>query len=63
MKSDPEEVKKHVHQTWMNDWKYFVTDEMMTSGMVNGEFKGLKLPQKVIDKIYRENAVKWFKIE
>jgi hypothetical protein len=63
MKSDPEQAKKHVHETWMNDWKYFVTDETMTSAIVNGEFKGLKLPRKIIDKIYRENAAKWFKIQ
>jgi len=25
--SNPEEVRKHVHETWINDWKYFVTDE------------------------------------
>jgi hypothetical protein len=63
MKSDPEQTKKHVHETWMNDWKYFVTDETMTSATVNGEFNGLKLSQKIIDKIYRENAVKWFQIQ
>ncbi len=27
---------------------------------VEGEFKGLKLPRKVVDKIYRKNAEKWF---
>jgi hypothetical protein len=63
MKSDPEQTKKHVHETWMNDWKYFVTNETMTSAIVNGEFKGLKLPRKIIDKIYRENAVKWFSMK
>jgi hypothetical protein len=32
----------------------------MTSWEVDGEFKGLKLPKDVIEKIYYKNAVKWF---
>jgi len=31
----------------------------MHNGQVKGEFKGLKLPRQVIDKIYRKNAEKW----
>src|SRR5258708_25778172 len=27
--SKPEEVKKHVHETWLADWKYFLKDDMM----------------------------------
>ena len=61
-RSRPDEEKKHLHETWLADWKYFVTDESMTSKYVNGEFKGLKLPREVIDKIYRLNAIQWFKI-
>ena len=61
--SNPEEVKKQVHETWLADWKYFVTDEMMTVSAVNGEFQGLKLPRGVIDKIYSKNAIHWFKME
>ena len=61
--SIPEEVRKHVHETWVNDWKYFVTDEMMSVKEVNGEFQGLKLPKETIDKIYSANAIRWFKME
>lgn len=60
--SDPEIARKQLHETWMDDWKYFVTDETMRSPSVAGEFKGLRLPKKVIDKIYRTNAIHWFKI-
>lgn len=60
--SNPENEKKSLHETWLNDWKYFVTDETLTSPHVNGEFQGLKLPKDVIDKIYRQNAMRWFKI-
>ena len=33
---------------------------MMRVPKVDGEFKGLKLPREVVDKIYRTNAEKWF---
>lgn len=58
--SDPEGEKKYLHDTWMNDWKFFVTDETMNSEAVNGSFQGLALPKEVVDKIYYSNAVKWF---
>ncbi|WP_276373533.1 amidohydrolase family protein [Chryseolinea sp. H1M3-3] len=58
-----ENEKKDLHNTWINDWKYFVTDETLTSPHVNGDFQGLQLPRTVTDKIYRENAMKWFKIK
>lgn len=61
--SDPEEVKKNLHSRWLSDWKYFVTDEPMSVNEVNGEFVGLKLPEKVIEDIYHNNAVTWFRIE
>ncbi len=60
--SNPEEEKKQLHETWLADWKYFVTDETLKADEVNGEFNGLKLPREVVDKIYRLNAIRWFKI-
>jgi predicted TIM-barrel fold metal-dependent hydrolase len=57
--TDPAEVRKHVHEVWLRHWKFFTTDETMTVPKVAGEFKGLKLPKEVVDKIYRKNAEKW----
>jgi hypothetical protein len=34
----------------------------MTSELFRGSFAGLKLPKAVIDKIYRQNAVKWYNL-
>jgi len=31
----------------------------MTSEMFKGSFEGLQLPKEVINKIYRENAIRW----
>ncbi|SHF11599.1 Amidohydrolase [Mariniphaga anaerophila] len=49
-----------MHQTWLQDWEYLVTDNKMTSSLVDGEFRGLKLPKEVVDKIYAGNAKKWY---
>ncbi len=56
----PAAIEKQAHDIWLNDWKFFTTDEKMKSPEVEDEFNGLKLPQEVIDKIYRKNAEKWF---
>jgi predicted TIM-barrel fold metal-dependent hydrolase len=52
-------IKKQAHDIWLSDWKFFTTEEKMQVSQVEGDFKGLKLPHKVIDKIYFKNAQKW----
>ncbi len=58
--TNPSELKEVMLNTWMQDWKYFNTDEVMTAHQVNAEFQGLKLPKSVVDKIYLTNAQKIF---
>lgn len=57
--TDPAGIKKHAHEVWLRHWRFFTTNEEMRAPKVDGTFKGLKLPRKVIDKIYYKNAVKW----
>ena len=61
--NDPDGFRTRMHNDWMDDWKYFATDFEMTSPLFDGTFKGLQLPKEVIDKLYRENAVKWYKLK
>jgi predicted TIM-barrel fold metal-dependent hydrolase len=61
--NSPEATKASLHDQWMEDWKYFSTDETMSVEEVTGEFRGLRLPKEVIDKIYYSNALRWFKIK
>ena len=61
--NNPDSFKNGMHETWINDWKYFVTDDEMTSDTFRGTFTGLKLPKEVVDKIYNENAIKWYKLK
>jgi len=56
--SNPADLEKNIHESWMRDWKFFVTDDKITlSGF--GDLKGLKLPKEVVDKIYLKNAERW----
>jgi hypothetical protein len=56
---EPSALRKHAHEVWLRHWKFFTTEEKMSVPKVQGEFRGLKLPADVIDKIYRKNAEKW----
>ncbi|MEJ5964047.1 amidohydrolase family protein [Pedobacter immunditicola] len=60
VKSDFEKVNESAHQTRLSDWEFFATDHLMRGESFDGEFRGLKLPKVVIDKIYHLNAEKWF---
>jgi hypothetical protein len=59
---DSEQVSKRVHSTWLDDWKYFTSEDDMTSDNFKGSFKGLQLPKEVVRKIYSENAIRWYKL-
>jgi predicted TIM-barrel fold metal-dependent hydrolase len=56
---NPAGMMNSVHNGWLNDWRFFTTDEIIEDSGVEGEVKGLKLPAGVIDNIYRRNAEKW----
>lgn len=60
--SNAEEAMHSAHQTWENDWKFFTSDERMSSDQFEGTFNGMKLPKEVIDNIYHNNARKWLGI-
>lgn len=47
------EILEGLHRVWLNQWIYMTTDSTV-------EFKGLKLPKEVIDKIYYRNAEQYF---
>jgi hypothetical protein len=55
-----EELQQGMHDTWLRDWQYFTTDDIMSSDLIEGDFQGLRLPRKVVDKIFSRNAKEWF---
>jgi len=55
--TNSEEFKKNIHDRWVSEWKFFVTDEKIN--LINfGVLEGLKLPIEVVDKIYLKNALR-----
>jgi len=56
-------LAKRIHETWLDDWKYFTSNEEMTSDKFRGKFNGLQLPKDVVRKIYFENAIRWYKLK
>lgn len=60
--NDNDKLTKWIHETWLDDWKYFTTRDKMTSNTFRGTFEGLQLPKEVVRKIYSENAIKWYKL-
>ncbi|EPR69562.1 putative protein-transmembrane prediction [Cyclobacterium qasimii M12-11B] len=54
---DPEAFKKSIHDRWISEWKFYVTDEEIRLANF-GTLSGLKLPTEVVDKIYSKNALR-----
>ena len=55
-----EDKRIWLENEWHSDWTYFATGEMMSSDNVEGEFQGLDLDEKVLEKIYHTNALQWY---
>ena len=59
---NPEESKKNIHDRWLSEWKFYVTDDKISLENF-GELEGLKLPKAVIEKIYSQNALRLLRLE
>jgi predicted TIM-barrel fold metal-dependent hydrolase len=53
----PEESVKHWEAEYTRDWKFFATGESLT--YTGRQIRGLALPETVLRKLYRENAMRW----
>ena len=58
--SEEADLVSGMHETWMRDWEYFTTDDMMESDLVEGGFQGIQLPKKVVDDIFYGTAKRVF---
>ncbi len=53
--------KERLHGLWLRHWQYLATDSEVEVPELGGEkVKGLSLPRQVIDKIYYQNAARYF---
>lgn len=58
-----DELIAHYHDIWTTDWKYFTSDDEMTTPAFKGKFRALHLPKDVVNKIFYKNAVRWYGLE
>jgi predicted TIM-barrel fold metal-dependent hydrolase len=51
------ETLKEWQSTYVRDWQFLATDEIVTVG--GKQVRGLSLPQPVLQKLFHDNAKKW----
>lgn len=54
------EFAKKVEELWQFHWEFFSTDNEMTAPEFSGTFRGLNLPEQVLDKLFYSNAMKTY---
>jgi predicted TIM-barrel fold metal-dependent hydrolase len=59
-KRDPSSVRARAHETWVLDWRFLTSGDLLETPAVGGAFQGLTLPRGVIDKVYRLNSERRF---
>jgi predicted TIM-barrel fold metal-dependent hydrolase len=57
---DFEARKEGIGHEWHSDWAYFATDSVMSSPNVDNTFTGLDLDEKILRKIFYNNALTWY---
>ncbi len=57
LREKTEEAVKRWETEYARDWKFFATDEKFV--YAGHEIRGLALPESVLRKFYRENALRW----
>ena len=57
---DEQEQVKDVKDRWIKQWCFLTQKDEQTTWEVIGSYKGMGLPQEVIDKIYYHNALKTY---
>jgi hypothetical protein len=55
--ADVADAVKDWRATYLRDWKFLATDELVKVG--DKQVRGLKLPEPVLRKLLHDNAVKW----
>jgi hypothetical protein len=53
-------VATEAHKTWLEDWRFLNTSAPMHATEFDAGFRGLGLPNSVVDKIYSGNARRMF---
>ncbi len=58
-----EEIAQRFEDLWKFHYKFFATGEVLHAPEFKGEFRGLDLPNAVVEKIFRTNAIKTYQFQ
>lgn len=61
--TSPEEIAAKFEHLWNFHYRFFATDEILEAPEFQGSFKGLNLPEKVVEKIFYHNAKKTYQFQ
>jgi hypothetical protein len=61
MEKNPEARVKQVYDRWLSNWAYLATDSIQNIPNLPGKVRGMNLPAEVIDKIFNNNADRFFR--
>lgn len=56
----PEAIVNRSEALWRHHWMFFAEGNEMQSGEFAGSIRGMELPDDVLRKIFRKNALKWY---
>ena len=56
-----QELVSLMDKRYQGHWQFFTSNGEMNAPKVTGSFKGLGLPDKVVEKVYYRNALNWYK--
>ena len=56
------EVTDDLKNRWENHWAFFTTKKRLDSPQIDQPFRGLDLPDQILTKIYRQNAINWYNL-
>ncbi|WP_440999925.1 amidohydrolase family protein [Fodinibius sp. SL11] len=56
----PAKVLNDLQKRWKSHWEFLSTGQKMQSSQIDQPFYGLNLPDPILEKIYRFNAINWY---
>ncbi|NGP89169.1 amidohydrolase family protein [Aliifodinibius halophilus] len=60
--ADPADIIEELTHRWESHWQFLATNKKLSSPQVTAPFQGLALPQSILEKIYRTNAIHWYQL-
>lgn len=57
---DPEELRQTVRTKWRNEFQFFAGNGEQTAWNVDRPFRGLGLDKKILEKLFRSNAIRYY---